>query len=89
METITLIGKAESSPLIQQDGKKERATFRIGVKGKEDSEFPGTTYYPVICEGADLVSRVRNGVTVGTRVSVEVTGTYDQLIVSSMLIMAQ
>jgi len=81
---ITLTGAAISSPLIQQSGKVERATFSIAVTVKEE-----TAHFPVICEGEHLVSRVRNGVTVGTRVSVEVTGTYDQLIVSSMLIMAQ
>lgn len=86
-EAATLIGTAASSPLIQQVKKKENATFKLGVKGKEGGSFPGTTYYPVICKEKSLVSRARLLVTKGTMVAVEVTGNYDNLIVSTMLIM--
>lgn len=82
MKTVTLIGTAASSPLIQQVARKEVAMFRIAINKKD---FVGERV--VLCDTPPLVSRARLSVTKGTHIAIEGQISEGQIFVSTMLIM--
>ncbi len=91
MKKITLIGTAESSPLIKQVENKELAIFRIAVtkygNGKAGKPYMERTWHEVICKKKKLVSKARLYITKGTPVAVEVDIIYGKCVVTSMLTM--
>lgn len=91
MKKITLIGTAESSPLIKQVENKELAIFRISVtkygNGKAGKPYMERTWHEVICKKKNLVSKARLSITKGTPIAVETVLMFGKLVVTSMLTM--
>ena len=92
MKKITLIGTAESSPLIKQVENKELAIFRIAVteygNGKAGKPYKATTWHEVICKKKKLVSKARLSVTKNTPIAIEGVIMYGKIVVRSMLTMS-
>lgn len=69
MKRRTLIGVADSSPLIQQVRKKEQARLRIWIKS-QNPKSPRYTWCEVIFKDPALVSRVRLCITKGSPIAI-------------------